>query len=260
MKISHISKIKLTVVMVVLLTCLFMLFPHTVKAYTVKENKFVYDDANLLTDAQQQALEKSIAKVNDKRNINVVILTVGESQNDNSYGYISNFIQEAVISKKLILRDSTYLYINLVDREVAVDADGIIRSEITNDVCNKIRQSITSDLTEGNYYEACMSYVKQVNKYMGNDQLFYQVWFQLAVAVVISAIIVAIMATNHGSRVSTNANTYLDASKSGLKFHHDNYIRTTVTKRPRPKNNSGGGGGGRSGGGGGGRSHSSGHF
>ena len=89
-------------------------------------------------------------------------------------------------------------------------------------------------------------------------KIYFDLWFQVVVSIVVSGIIVAIIAFSRKTPITTNSNTYLDQSKSHLRFHHDNYIRTVVTKQKKPSNNNNSSGSGHSSSGPSGHSHSSG--
>jgi uncharacterized protein len=93
-----------------------------------------------------------------------------------------------------------------------------------------------------------------------DDNIFYNTFFQLAIAVIIGAVAVGIMAAGSGGRVTVSNRTYLDEEHSGIVATRDDYIRTTTTRVKKPTDNNNGGG--RSSGGGGissgGHSHSGG--
>jgi uncharacterized protein len=86
------------------------------------------------------------------------------------------------------------------------------------------------------------------------ENILTNLWFQLAAACLIGAIAVGIMAVNAGGRMTVNGSNYIDPNHSGLIGRRDDYIRTQITRAPKPKpqqndNNFGGGAGGISSGG-----------
>ena len=87
--------------------------------------------------------------------------------------------------------------------------------------------------------------------------IYLRAWVQLIAALIIGGIAVSVMAVKSGGVMTVNADTYLDSRYSGIRARRDDYIRTSVTKRKKPKPSEGGG----SSGGGqvssGGHSHSS---
>lgn len=90
-----------------------------------------------------------------------------------------------------------------------------------------------------------------------SDNIFNNIWVQLAISVVIGGGVVGLMLYNSGGRVTVNGRTYENSSVSGVRARRDQYLHTTTTKRKIERNNNSGSGGG--GGGGrtpGGHSHS----
>lgn len=230
----------------------------TGKAYTIKSGQSIYDDAELLTQNEIDNLNAYLQEVASRWNIDIFILTTNNNGGYSSEDYIDHFKEEACNQKQLFRNDCVLLLINMADREVSISGYGICENQIPNSRATSIREDITPDLTAGNYYDACYSFIQGTDTYMGKDLFYFQVWFQLLVACGIGGLIVTFMAISRGTPVTTNSNTYLDHEHSKLRFHHDNYIRTVVTKTRKPENNSGSSGHG--GGGGGSHSNSTGKF
>jgi uncharacterized protein len=117
----------------------------------------------------------------------------------------------------------------------------------------------TGEAGSGNYYGE--SGYSGPSDYYGKkeDNIFYNTFFQLGIAVIIGAVTVGIMAAGSGGRVTVSNRTYLDEGNSGVTASRDDYIRTTTTRVKKPDNNNDAG---RSSGGGGissgGHSHSGG--
>lgn len=248
-----------------MLFMIFCLFPSkNVKAYTVVEGKNVYDDAGLLSDSEIKQLSKQIASIEKKLGIDIYILTTNDDLGYSSDIYIDYFFKEGHVDKNIFKEDTAILLINMDYREVYLSGYGHCQDQLNSSRIHSITDKIASYLTKGQYYQACEIAVDKVAHYMTTDYFYFQVWFQLLVALGISAIIVAIMAFSRETPITTNANTYLDQNQSRLRFHHDNYIRTVVTKTKKPESGSNGGhgGGGHSSSGPSGHSHSGGgsHF
>ena len=256
------SKLKIKAVSrLLMLLMIFCLFPtKNVKAYTVVEGKNVYDDAGLLSDSEISQLSEQIASIEKKQGIDIYILTTNDDLGYSSDIYNDYFFKEGHVDKNIFKEDTAILLINMDYREVYLSGYGRCEDQLNSSRIQSITDNAASYLSNREYYKACEVAVDKVAHYMTTDYFYFQVWFQLLVACGISAIIVAIMASSRGTHVTTNANTYLDQSHSRLRFHHDNYIRTVVTKTKKPESNNNGshGGGGHSSGGPSGHSHSGG--
>ena len=229
-------------------------------AYSIQEGQRVYDDANLFTSDEIHDLEKSAKAIYDKWNIDVFILTADNPDACNTDAYIDAF-KVAACNDGPFVNDSVFLLINLYDRNVAISGYGTCKETIDFDHAEKIRKHITPKLSDYKWAKACDLYLSDIRKYVGKEYWYFYIFAQLGISFGLACLVVAIMAFTRGSKITTNSRTYLNTNTVNLRAQHDNYIRTVVTKRQKPKNNSNGGSGSHSSSGGGGsHSHSSGHF
>lgn len=238
------------------LTCL---LPNTnVKAYSVVEGQNIYDDAGLLTNDETAKLQKKIDKVQEKDRVTIYLVTTKDDQGLSSFDYADEFFTEAHIEKGLTTDDAVVFLINMDYREVLINAYGKTEDLIDPNTATSITDNVASYLKDNEYYSASKAGIDDITMYVEKNYIIFHAWFQILAALILSGIIVAIMAFSRKTPMTTNSVTYLDQSNSRLRFHHDNYIRTTVTKVRKPQNNGGSGGGGHRTGGSSGHSCSSG--
>lgn len=227
------------------LAAILCLLPRTnVKAYSVVEGQHVYDDAGLFTNDEIGRLDKLIEKIEKKDEVDLYVLTTSDAQGYTSDIYNDYFFDEGHNKKQLFNEDTIILLINMENREVWLNCYGSTEETFDSDTITSVTDNIASYLSDGDYYEGCKAGLKDVQMYLEKNYVIFHAWFQIVVALGISGIIVAIMACSRKTPMTANANTYFDQQNSRLRFHHDNYIRTTVTKVRKPQNNSSGGGGG----------------
>lgn len=238
----------------------------------------IYDDADLLSTSEYNELEEMCISNGEEAGINIFILTHDDPDSVDGDIYIENFYDNGNYKDSVILlidmhrRDvvlqgygtaETYLHSKRLDK---------IRDTITPYLSDadyktafqryiEASTSYMKDDSELNYdhnysYDAPPSgnynndsYNRDVTyKYDTNQseddigKLLSNVWFQLAVSLIIGAIVVGTMAYNSGGRMTAGSNTYLDPGHSGLIGRRDNYIRTTVTRVRKPTQNTGKGG------------------
>jgi uncharacterized protein len=260
-------------------------------------NPHVYDDADLLSTSEIKNLEELCTEYGEASGIEIMILTHNDSTAVYAEDYIENF------EDKLPIGDRVYILVDMYNRVVFMEGYGLAETYIHSKRINTIIEEITPSLSDGEYYDAFVTYIKKSATYMkddselnedhdysaqkpqsnnpnadyydetyppnynsnGNkaDNIIRNVWFQLAISILIGIIAVSIMAYNSGGKMTTGGNTYMDPNHSGLIGRRDDYLRTQVTRvrKPQNNNNSGGGfnaGGFRGGTSSGGRSHSSG--
>lgn len=227
---------------------------------------YVFDDANLLSTDDQRDLNDLANKYSNKHNTSIVVVTASDTNELSTTDYASMYYDTYIHGKDGYNDNCVLFLIDMDNRSTNIFAyeDAAIRMDTKRS--DKILDVVTPKLTDKDYDEAIQTFIKKTNTYLGTkpsvdpDNIFFQVWFQLLLAIIIGGASVGIMIHNSGGRVTTNSTTYLDHGNSKLTGCYDHYIRTTTTRRKKPENNNSSGGGGSSGGTtGGGSSFSSGH-
>lgn len=219
---------------------------------------YVYDDAELLTDAEETSLLERVKERGQEAGCGIYVVTTSEAGGRTGDRYLEDFYDLGYDTGQIDV-DAVLLYVDMEERYANVQAYGKAQGKIPDRVCDKIFKAISDDLKAGNYYDAFCTFADQAEHYMNYVPIYLRAWAQLLAALAIGGIVVGCMAANSGGTMTVNADTYLDQRYSGIRARRDDYIRTTVTKRKKPKESSGGGGGHTSSGG---HSHSSGggHF
>lgn len=223
----------------------------------------VYDYAKLLTQTEVEELEAMASKYGEKRETDFIIITTADTQGKDIEKYMGDFYDEMAPGYDKPHGNTAILTIDLQERDVYLAGFYKAKEYLDDSRLDLIRNKITLDLSEGNYYEAFSTFIKTSYKYMGirpgvnPENILFNLWFQIIAAVAVGGAIVGMMVYNSGGKITVNEGTYRDAKHSRILAQRDDYIRTTVTKRRKPTQSSSSG---RSGGGGGitggGHSHS----
>lgn len=269
------------------------LIPINVQA--APEDQKVYDYYELFSEDEITDLEDVCAQYGEDGKVDIVIVT-DDLNGESTKKYLEDFYDEHGFGYNQEFGDAAMILVNMyeADRNVTIQGYGKAEYYLNNDRIEYILDDVTEFLKNGEYYNAMEEFAKQSAYYMneskgvntspatgeagsGNyygesgysgpsdyygekeDNIFYNTFFQLGIAVIIGAVTVGIMAAGSGGRVTVSNRTYLDEGNSGVTASRDDYIRTTTTRVKKPDNNNGGG---RSSGGGGissgGHSHSGG--
>lgn len=230
--------------LVLILAVLFLLMPfHSIaNAQSTNQKQFVYDYAQLLTSEEKAQLESLSSKLSEERNTAFLIITLNGTDNQDIVDYTKEFYDEQAPGYDKKHGNTAMLLIDLQERDVFLSAFKKGKLYLGNNRLTKIRESITPDLSAGNYYEAFTSYLNLTHEYMGYepDNIFFKWWFQLIVAIMVGVIIVTIMAYRSGGSVTVSGRDYLNSGESSVVGQRDQYVRTTVTKVKKPTNNGGG--------------------
>lgn len=268
------------------------------KALVYAQEQRVFDDYGYFSSSELTELEKICKTYGEEGKVDIIILIQDGLGGQTPTTYMEDFYDNHEFGYDKAHGDTVILLLNLEENNRSVNIQGYKNAEyyVNNDRIEHILDDITPYLQEGDFYYAMELFAKESAYYMneekgvkvapatgsknsGNyygessydgpsnyygqekDNILYNTWLQLAGALVIGGITIAIMIGNSGGRITTNNRTYLNESNSSLIAHRDDYIRTTTTRVRKPQNNNNGGGGRSSGGGGissGGHSHSGG--
>ncbi len=248
----------------------------TVKAYATETenseiNQHIYDEAGLLSTAETEDLEQLCIDYGNEAGIDIMILT---HDNPNAV-YAEDYIED--FEDKLPVGDRVYLLIDMNERIVFMEGYGTAETYIHSKRIDTIVEEITPDLSGGNYYDACVTYIKRSAAYMSDDSelnydhdytagtpqssnpnapnydetwpsdrnvgssglidIISNIWVQLITSIVIGIITVSIMAYNSGGRMTAGSSNYIESNHSGLIGRRDDYVRTQVTRVRKPQNN-----------------------
>ncbi|WP_310601637.1 TPM domain-containing protein [Anaerosporobacter sp.] len=238
-----------------------------------KTTSYIIDNANLLSSDEQTELNKLASKYSKDKSMSIVTITTNDTNNLSTTNYASNYYDTYIHDTEGYTNDCVIFMIDMEHRNVNIFAyeDAAIYMDTSR--CDKVLDVVTSKLSDGDYYNAIKTFLEKTNKYLGTEpttsssntnsnssnsnstpskqtpytseeydtatpnNIFYNIWFQLALAVIIGIISVSIMVSNSGGKVTTNSSTYLDHSNSKLTGCYDNYVRTTTTRRKKPEHN-----------------------
>lgn len=232
------TKRTLTLFAAVMMLILLITAPAiTAVAKTSGNIQHIYDKAGLLSSSESENLESMCAEYSVKDDIDIIILTHDDPNAVDGEVYIENFID------KMQYLDSVIILVDMHNRDVVVEGYGIAQKEINPSRAQAIADKVSTYLSAGNYADAFEKYILSADKYMNYVPVYFNPFAQIAVALIIGVITVAIMAYNAGGKMTVNGATYIDGNHSGLIGRRDDYIRTQITRIPKPKNNGGGGGG-----------------
>lgn len=223
----------------------------------------IYDDAKLLTDEEAADLEEKAAAYYDEWKTDFIIITTNDADGKDIGIYMEEFADKLADEFNRPEENMVILTMDMGSRDITINGFGLGEKYIDNDRIDYIRNDITSDLSNGDYYNAYLRFFELADSYLGitpginPNSIFFNLYFQIAVAVGLAAVIVFFMAYSSGGRVTVTNSTYMDQENTRVIRQHDRFIRKTVTRRKKPSNNSGGGSSGGGGGiTGGGRSYS----
>ena len=242
-------------IFVMILMCL-LIGGIVAQAQSTNQTQYIYDDADVLTAEEEEQLESLASTLSAERNTAFIILTVDGTGGKSITEYMGEFYDKEAPGYDKPHGSTAMLAIDLQERDVFLMGFKLAEEYLDNDRLETIRLDITSDLTDGYYYDAFLDFMYDAHDYMGYlpgevnpNSFFFQWWFQLIVSLVIATVVVSVMVSNSGGVVTVDGSTYIDNSQSSVVDRQDDYVRTTVTKVKKPDDSDSGSGGGTTSGG-----------
>lgn len=222
---------------------------------TVTENR-VFDQADLLSDEEENKLQKRIETVREDNACDIVVLTTADAEGKSSMAYADDFYDTHDFGYEDAHGTGVLFLVDMDNREIWFSTSGeCIKAYTTNRIDSAI-DLVYNDLKEGNYYLVFDGCIDSVGRYMsameGGLGPFDIFVVSVMLAGVVTLILLLVLVISRGGKVTVNSSTYLVAASKELYERSDIHYDTVVTTRIIETDS---GGGGSSGGGSG--SHTS---
>lgn len=240
-------------VILTLILCLSLAF--SVSAASADE-QLIYDEANLLTDAEEASLSHKLLDISHTYNAQITVITVA-SVEDGDVAAFADFTYDAMELGYGSHYDGVLLMICMNPREYRIISNGMAADAISTDDIASIGDAIVSDLSDGYYAEAFDAFADQCAYYLdGHSNGFpFDAGTSLLIALVvgvIAGVVVALVLRGQliTVRKQAAANVYVKSGSMQLTHTSDRFLYRNVTKSAKPKNNSSSSGSSRNSGGG----------
>ncbi|TDL52657.1 hypothetical protein E2R60_15615 [Paenibacillus dendritiformis] len=232
------------------------------EAAVAKEKQLIFDTAELLTSQEVEELNALANQYGAERETDFLIVTISGPDAYDVKKMTQDFYDNYGPGYDKPHGNAAILMVDMTHREVYLAGFYKAKTYLDDDRLDKIRSKISSDMSDGEYKLAFQKYIQLAHKYMGfrpevnPDNLFFNTWVQLGIAMLIGGSIVTLMVLRSGGRVTVNSRTYENSSTSGVVAREDKYLHTNTTRRKIERSSSSGSSGGGGGTTSGGHSHS----
>lgn len=215
------------------------------------EKSRVVDQADVLTQEEEQKLAEYIANIREKYKFDLLILTmdsIGDRQGDY---YAADYFDNNGYGEGPNHDGVCFFYVREGDRNentVFFVKTGSGERIFTPDVDDEIAEQIRPYMRQKNYGGAFATYVLQVESYLVAHQAFNRANRMLPIFLIIGLLIGVMVAFAFKSQMKTvrrksGAMSYVRDGSFHLSRQQDIYLYTTTVRR-RIETSSGGGGGG----------------
>lgn len=209
---------------------------------------FIYDYAGILNDTDKTELEQIASKLSAETNTSLIVLTTNDTEGLYIREYMANFYDENHLGFNQSNGNTAILSLDINNRDIYLAGFHKAEEHLDNSRIDKILDKVTPYISNGDYVEGFKVYMEETSYYLelkagyNPDNIFYKLWFQLLISVLIGALVVGIMIATRGGRVTVNHTTYADLEHSGVVNAEDRYVTTHITKVKKPSSNNKGGG------------------
>lgn len=255
----------------------------------VEGDQRVFDDADLLSQSEEQLVQQEIEARIEKLGLDIVVVTTDDARGKSARDYADDYYDENGFGYGDSYGPGILCLIDMDNREVYLSTAGQAIARFTDWEIDQMLDEIYYWLAEGRWYDACREFIEQVDIYGDNEETAQNGYYnedtdtfveyteaelkamrrkaaiaqvlspasilsKLVIAMVIGAVSVLIMRIRVNRNTVPGGRVYMKPGSDQIRQRYDHKTNTTVTKRHIPRNNNTGGGSRSIGGGGGGHS------
>lgn len=209
--------------------------------------EFLYDDADLLTAAEEQLLSEKLANYSSAYNTQFVVVTA-KSIDRNIDQYL-DYLYDSRGFGYGQTREGVLLLVCMDIREYRILSNGYAGDAISPDDIDDICDVIVSDLSDGDYAEAFTKFADECAYYLNGYINGYpfatgkNLAISLAIGIAVGLVVVLILRGQLKSvRKQNQADQYSKVGSLNLTAKSDLFLYRNVTRRKRESSSSSGGG------------------
>lgn len=205
---------------------------------------FVIDEADLLTDSEEQALNEKLATISGAYNAQVTVATIVDTGDE----YVDDLIESMYDRLGLGYgdgHDGILLLVAMDVREYRILSNGFAADAITLDAIDTIGSAIESDLTAENYVAAFDAYADKCDYYLNGyiNGFPFAFWKNLAIALVIGLVVAWIVTGSMKGKLKTvrkqpAATAYTKPGSMQVFMSNDLFLYSTVSRRAKESKSS----------------------
>lgn len=230
----------------VLLLCVSLSLALCVGAAAQTTQPVLYDEADLLTAAQETALLAEMERVSEAYGVQIIIAAVKDTDGKSVDSYLDWYYDSHAFGTGES-RDGVLLLLSMEERDWRILSNGRGSQYIPTDRIDKIGEDIVPYLSDGEYAAAFTRFVGHCEYYIDGEingfpfDLTKNIVISLVIGVAAALIVTALMRRQLKSvRRKAAAGEYLKEGSMQLTTSSDLYLYRHVSKTAIPKSNSSG--------------------
>ena len=202
----------------------------------------IYDEADLLSSAEETQLAEKLSDISQKYDAQIVVMTALSTN-----GSIDTFVEEVFDSMDMGYgenRDGVLLLVCMDIREYRILSNGFAGEAIGLDQIDAISEAIVSDLSDGDYADAFITFADNCAYYLNGylNGFPFNVGKNLAVALIIgvvAGVIVAFILKKQlkSVRQQKQANVYIKSGSMQITAARDLFLYREVSRAQKQSSN-----------------------
>ena len=223
--------------------------PATEAAPAISGEALLYDEADLLTDSQEAALNQKLAEVSHSYNAQVVIATMASMDGADIDDFVE-YLYDTMGFGYGETKDGVLLLVCMDPREYRILSNGFAGVAIDPDDISKISDEIVGNLSDGDYAGAFQEFIDECAYYLdGHLNGFpFNAGKSLAVSLLIGialGLIVAFVLKGQLNSVQkqTRAHDYVKSGSMHVNISNDIFLYRNVTRTKKQSSSSSSSGG-----------------
>ena len=216
------------------------------------DETLVYDDADLLTNKEEKALQEKLADISGEYDAQVIVVTT-ETSEGLDVPYYAEIIYDSMEFGYGEDRDGVMLFVCMDPRECQIIGNGFAAEAIDDSTIEVILDAFVPYLSDGEYAEAFDIFADRCRFYLDGHingfpfDVGASLVFALVVGLIIGLIVTGVWKSQLKSvRRQNEANVYIKPGSMHLTQAGDYYMYRNIVRTARPKNTSSSGSSGSS--------------
>lgn len=221
-----------------------------VSAFALDNRGFLYDDANILTQSEEQELARKLADISTAHDAQIVIVTIPYLESGDTDSYV-DYVYDSVGFGYGENRDGVLLLVCMDPREYRILSNGYPGVAIDTDIIGSIGDRIVPDLSEGYYLDAFETFADECAYYLDGYRNGFpfnaseNLIICAIIGVVVGLVVVLVLRGQLKTvRSQSRAHDYVKDGSMQVNVMQDIYLYRNVTRTKKQTNNSSGSSGG----------------
>lgn len=198
----------------------------------------VVDNADILTDSEEQQLEAKMTGIVDKYGYDIAVVTVNSTDGKSMMAYADDYYDYNYYGE-----DGLMLLVDMGGRDWWITTDGKGISAFTDKGIQNVGDAVAEYLSDDEYYNAFDLFADLAEEYidvyettgrpMGNQKNYFVIaLISLGIGLVIAAIVCLVLKSQLKTAVlQTNATEYVRKGSKNVTYARDIYLYKKVTSR-----------------------------